>query len=325
MAEALLRRGQPVRVLCRAGSVARAPVGAEVVEGDITDAASVERAARGAGSIIHAAARVSRGGTRADFLRVNVDGLLHGLHAAAAARVERVLYTSSFFALGPSDAAGEAPCDETALFRACADLDHYQASKRAAALVAQHAARAGAPIVTLYPGVLIGPGRWTEGNFVTALVRDHLRGKLVPMPGGGVRPWSYVHVDDVVAGHLSALDHAPAGSSFVLGGENASLRGLFEGVRELTGVAPPRLSAPFPLMWLAGFGEEIGESVFGRSPRVLTRGVARVLDRAWALDSSRAARELAHAPRPLIDILRDTIAWLERQGEVAPGTLKAAP
>ncbi len=321
LVEALLRRGRAVRALCRPGHEA-APAGAEIAIGDVTDEASLERAAAGASAILHVAARVSRGGTRPDFDRVNVQGLANVLRAAAAARVSRIVYTSSFFALGPSDPEGHAPRDEHALDGACADLDHYQASKRAAAIVARRAADAGAPLVTLYPGVLVGPGRMTEGNFVTALVRDHLCGKLVPLPAGGMRPWSYVHVDDVVAGHLAALDVAPAGSSFVLGGENASLRSLFACVADLTGTPPPRLSVPFSMLWALGLGEEVGESAFGRPPRALTRGVARVLDRAWALDSSAASRALRHEPRSLRATLVDTIAWLEARGDVPAGTLK---
>jgi NAD+-dependent farnesol dehydrogenase len=322
IAQALLDRGESVRVLCRKGREGLAPAGAEPVAGDVTDAASFDRAASGARAIVHVAARVARGGSWRDFESVNVGGLTNALHAAASRRVPRIVYTSSFFALGPSDLEpGGEPASEDSVLRAASALDHYQASKREAALIARRAADAGAPLVTLYPGVIVGPGRLTEGNFITAMLRDHLRGKLVPLPAGGRKTWSYVHVDDVVAGHLAALDAPAPGSSYVLGGENASLRDLFERVRELTGARPPWISAPPALLWSVGLGEEAAQALFGRAPKQLTRGVARVLGRSWALDSARAKAELGHDPRPLRSILEQTIAWLQEQGHVPRGTL----
>lgn len=336
IAAALLARGETVRLLHRKGRASAlaplqprpgAPGRSVPVEGDVTDRSSLARSMAGCRAVLHVAGLVSRAGRREDFERVNVEGLGHVLAAAESVGLERVVYTSSFFALGPSDPRPGVPGppegrDERALDVRAPALDNYQTSKHHAALLARAEAAGGAPVIPLYPGAVVGPGPLTEGNFVTRLVLDHLTGRLVPLPEGGRRRWSFVHVDDVAAGHLLALDRGVPGESYVLGGENATLRDVFAIVAELTGRRPPRLSAPHPLPWLVGAGEELLEALLRRPPQQLTRGAARLLRREWALSSAKAARELGWAPRSLREILHDTVRWLEQSGQVPRGTLR---
>jgi nucleoside-diphosphate-sugar epimerase len=211
--------------------------------------------------------------------------------------------------------------DEEALSVPTEELDLYQSSKRAGALLARDAARAGAPIVTLYPGLVVGSGRLNESNVVTTMVRDHLLGRLVPLPAGGRCRWSFVHVDDVAEAHALALERGVLGKEYALSAESRTLRELFALVATLTGRPGPTLPLPRVLMWGVGAGEELLELAIGRPPRLLTRGAARLMSREWALSSDRAAREMGWQPRSLREALRETIAWLEREGHVPKGTL----
>lgn len=324
--QVLAARGAAVRLLCRRPPDATSlPPRGDVAIGDVRDARSIARAAGGCGAIVHLAGRVTRGGRRADFDAVNVEGLRHVLAAAAACRatVERVVCTSSVFALGPSDRPGVDPdgIDESALAVPAEELDHYQTSKRAGALLARDAARAGAPVVTLFPGLIVGSGRLNESNVVTTMVRDHLAGRLVPLPAGGRGRWSYVHVDDVAEAHALALERGVLGAEYALSAESRTLRELFALVTELTGRQGPTLPIPRALMWGVGAGEELLELAIGRPPRHLTRGAARLMCREWALSSDRATREMGWRARSLREALRETIAWLELEGHVPKGTL----
>src|SRR5262249_26493456 len=104
LAEGLAARGHDVRGFARDPRrwTAR-PAGAEVAQGDMTDPASIRRAACGRDAIVHAAALVKVWvKDKGAFDRVTVDGLRHLLAAAAEERA-RVFYTSSFLALGPTD------------------------------------------------------------------------------------------------------------------------------------------------------------------------------------------------------------------------------
>src|SRR2546422_828010 len=106
VARQFAERRIPFRVLVRDASRLGFDPGAadcSVFVGDLTDSGALEKAMRGAKQVVHTAALVKMWvRDRRDFERVNVNGLKELLRAAADAGVERVVYTSSFIALGPS-------------------------------------------------------------------------------------------------------------------------------------------------------------------------------------------------------------------------------
>ncbi len=181
----------------------------------------------------------------------------------------------------------------------------YARTKILADRAADAAVKAGAPLVRVYPGVVYGPGAFTEGNLVGRLIADHLRRKL---PGlvGPERPWSYSFVEDVAKGHCAALERGVAGGRYVIGGENAPQRRVFEIVREVTGRALPA-RIPFPVAAALGALEELRVNLFGGTP-LITRGAVEIFRHDWSLDSSEAVRTLGYTMTPLADGIRRTLA-----------------
>src|SRR5262249_20734621 len=204
---ALAARGHTVVVFARTASVSGLP--GRLVDGDIRDREALDRAAAGCDAVCHSAALVTIWRRRsADFDDVNVGGLENATAVATARRIPRILYTSSFVALPPRDR--DAPMA----------ANDYQRTKLAADRLADAAVADGVPLVRVYPGVVYGPGSFTEGNLLGRLVADHLRGKLPGLIGPENR-WSFAYVDDVAAGHCAALERGGAGARYALGGENA--------------------------------------------------------------------------------------------------------
>src|SRR3972149_1535356 len=109
IAEQLHRRNRRVRALCRTGSDTTflRSLGAEIVDGVLTDREVVRRACTGVDVVYHAAARVGDWGPWEDFVHVSVDGTQHLLEGAAAARVGRFLHISSISVYGHVDGVGE--------------------------------------------------------------------------------------------------------------------------------------------------------------------------------------------------------------------------
>ena len=276
-------RGHHPVVFARRASSARLP--GTPYDGDIRDRSALRRALDRVDVVIHTAALVSlwRPDPR-EFDAVNVDGLSNVLEAARAARVGRIVYTSSFLALPP--AGTNRPLE----------ANDYQRTKAAALAVARNAAAAGAPVVILFPGVVYGPGVDTEGNLVGRMIRDHLQRKL---PGliGADRRWSYSFVDDVAAAHVEAATRAAVHGEYVVGGENAPQMRVFEIVRDLAGRQVPR-RIPFFLADAIGAFEERKARWSGRPP-LLTRGTVQIFRHDWTLDSARSIQELNYAVMPL--------------------------
>ena len=87
---------------------------------------------------------------------------------------------------------------------------------------------------------------------------------------------------------------------------------LVEQVSAITGVKPPRFTAPAFLVKALVGGVELLSRIRGTSPPV-TRDVLQILGRYAWYDTAKAHHELGWEPRPLQQTLTDTVAWLREQ------------
>jgi farnesol dehydrogenase len=292
-----------------ARTASRSGLPGTLIDGDIRDRIALERAAAGCDAISHSAALVSIWRRRReDFDDINIGGLRNVLAAAGTQHVKRVLYTSSFLALPPRDVV-ERP--------ERVEANDYQRTKIAADRVAGEAVRNGSPLVRVYPGVVYGPGTFTEGNLIGRLIADHLKGRL---PGliGPENLWSYAYVDDVAAGHCAALEGGAIGAQYALGGENASQMRVFDLVSQITGRRRPR-RIPFGVATALGAAEELRVNLFGGTPLV-TRGVVDIFRHDWSLDSGPAIRDIGYSITPLDEGVRRTVESITSPTSMTGGT-----
>jgi len=291
---ALAREGHEPIVFARTASSARLP--GRAIDGDVRDTRAVTAAAAQVEAICHTAALVALWRPDpSEFDAINVSGLQSVLSAARELETARVVYTSSFLAMPPADS----PHVLTA--------NHYQRTKVAARDLARRAGKEGVPMVTLYPGVIYGPGPATESNLVGRLMRDHLGGRL---PGviGGDRLWSFTYLDDVADAHVAALTRPTVGREYAVGGVNAPQRAIYEFLREQRGRPLPR-NIPRALALAVGAVQELFSNVVRRPP-LLTRGVVEIFSHDWSLDSTSAQADLGLKVTPLEDGLARTLAGL---------------
>ncbi|KAK7817371.1 putative dihydroflavonol 4-reductase [Quercus suber] len=156
--------------------------------------------------------------------------------------IEKLIYTSSFFALGPTDDGCVA--DENQVHHEKYFCTEYEKSKAYADKIAIQAASEGVPIVAVYPGVIYGPGKVTAGNVVARMIYGNYLLIWV-----FVKVWkrqiSFSHVDDVVEGHIAAMNKGQPGERYLLTGENASFRHVFDIAAIITETKKPLFSIPF--------------------------------------------------------------------------------
>jgi farnesol dehydrogenase len=312
VAHALAGAGHELRLLARESSNLDGLPAGEIVRGDVTDRESLRRAAEGCGAICHLAALVKTWvPDPSRFDAVNVQGLRHVLEAARDGGA-RLVYTSSFIAIGP---AGPQPADESRIHPGDHYRNDYERTKAQADTLARAAAAAGQDVVMLYPGVIYGPGELTEGNIVVKLVMDHARGRMPAILGPGDRLWSYAYVDDVAQGHRAALERGRAGERYFLAGDNVDMNGFFATLQEASGLRPPRWHLPYAAASAMGRVLLGWAELTGHPPQLTHREVA-IFREHWAYSSAKAERELGYRSRPLREGLRQTVDWLRAQGLV---------
>lgn len=306
--------GHEVQGLVRAGSSWNdRPADAMEVTGDVTDPAALGRAATGCDAIVHAAALVKMWvRDRTEFDRVNVQGLANVI-AAARESGARLIYTSSFIALGPTD--GDTFHEESPR-RSESFYTDYERTKWLADQLARNTPSDGLDMVRLYPGVVYGPGALTQGNYIVQLLLQHARGKLPGILGTGSLRQCFSYVDDVTAGFVTALEKAKPGSGYILGGDNRTVLELFDCFEASAGVSTPKRKIPFGVATLIGKLQRWRAQLTGIEPE-LTDEVVGVYRHEWAYSSDAAVRDLDYRVTGLAEGVAKTTEWLRRTGELA--------
>jgi dihydroflavonol-4-reductase len=306
VAERLRERGDEVVALVRTPAKAGKlkELGCEIVAGDLLSAEAIQTGVKGCDAVFHIAADYRVGipaGERAAMHEANVTGTEIILDAATDAGVGKIVYVSTIGYFG--NTRGEV-VDETFERTDFDWLSAYDETKYLAHKVADDRIAKGAPIVTVQPGGVYGPGDASD----LAMLIDRVRaGKLPALPMGDVG-FNFVYVDDVVEGIILAHDKGRVGESYVLGGERTTLAGLVTKLSEMEGRKPPR---PLPDVFVkasAPFGPLVGK-LMGLPPnmRELIKAAEGVT--YWAKDD-KARSELGYAPRDLDTGLKQTLAAL---------------
>ncbi|HEX7048679.1 MAG TPA: NAD-dependent epimerase/dehydratase family protein [Longimicrobiales bacterium] len=306
LARRLAADGDRLRCLVRADSdtAELERLGAERIEGDITDAAALVRGLDGVELAYHLAAIYDVGvvDERA-MTRTNVEGTRAFLDAVARAGTPRAVYVSTTAALAPvTDGEG----DENTEYPPDARYPSaYHRTKAEAHRLARAAQRDGLPLIIACPAYVYGPGdRGPGGRFLMDLLAGRMPG-LLARPGW----FSYVHVDDVVEGLILAAERGVPGETYVLSGEHCSVNDFAARAAALAGRRPPRLRFPVPLARLTGTAlDAIGRRTGMRFP-ISRESVDVAAELRWLHSNAKAGRELGWTPRPLADGLPETIAW----------------
>lgn len=310
----LLAPHHDVRLLVRPTSDReRFPESVEFAEGDVTDRASLERAVEGCDAVLHGAALVKIMAPREQFDRINVGGLENVLAACATADISKIVYVSSFMALGPTEHGPGGVLDESAPADDRDWINDYERTKTLSDRHAREAIARGVPLVVVYPGVIYGPGELTEGNIVLRHVLDLVHHRLPALLGKAERVWNYSFVEDVAAGIVAALISAPAGERYVLGGDNVSQGDFYATVGKVTGEKMPSLRMPDPLAKLSGAMMKGWAKLTGGVPS-LTPDLVEVYRHDWALSSKKAESEIGYTWRSFEEGLRESVEWLRTTG-----------
>jgi nucleoside-diphosphate-sugar epimerase len=299
----LLERGDDVVAWVRnpAKGEALTARGAELREGDLSDRAAIAAAMEGCDAVIHGAAVYEVGIPKSEhpaMYNANVVGTENVLGAALDAGIPRVVYISTIGAFGNTH--GQV-VDETYEHPGKSFTSYYEETKYEAHQIAKRLIAEGLPCVIVQPGGVYGPD---DHSALGKQMLDFLSGRmpLVPFADLGM---NMVHVEDVAAGVLLALDKGRVGEAYVLGDQITTMRDLMDATAKVAGKRPPRGNLPTGLMKvIAPLGPVIGR-VMGQPPNF--RELISSSDGVtfWA-KQDKAVAELGFQPRGLDTGLRQT-------------------
>jgi dihydroflavonol-4-reductase len=304
----LLAEHMQVRVLVRPNSDRRNLEGldVEVVEGDLRERASLERALQGCHALFHVAADYRLWAREPQELyRSNVEGTRNIMLAAAETGVERIVYTSSVATLGIHPDG--TPSNEDTRVTVHDMIGDYKRSKYLAEDEVRKLVRQQRlPIVIVNPSTPIGPHD-IKPTPTGRLILDAARGRMPAYVDTGL---NIVHVDDVATGHLAAFQRGEIGERYILGGENLMLKDILCRIAAITHRRPPRWrlsqSAVMPIAYASEFMARI---TGGRwQPQATVDGI-RMSKKLMFFSSDKAMQDLNYHPRPADEALQDAVDW----------------
>jgi uncharacterized protein YbjT (DUF2867 family) len=275
---ALRARELPVRALARHPEheeTLRA-WGVDVVQGDMTDAESLRRAAEGADTVLHLVA--IRQGRPEQFERIMIEGTRNLLAAAQEAGARRFILMS---ALGTTEQTK--------------DLVPYWHAKW---IEEQDVKASGLDHVIFRPSFIFG----SDGGILPTFAKLARRTPVTPITGSGKQRIQPIWVDDVAEFFAKAVDlDAATNRTWELGGPEAvTWDELWQRLKRVLGLRRPSVHMP---MWFMRANALVTERLPGNIP--LTRDLLKMLEAGDnATDDDSAAPTFDIRLMPLDEQLR---------------------
>ena len=315
----LIERGEDVRAFVLPGdpAIQYVPKEAEIVEGDLTDMASLEKlfdVEEGTETIVlHIASIVT---VNPDYsskvMEVNVDGTRNIIRLCLShPECKKLVYCSSTGAI-PEAAMGQA-IREVRRFDPDEVVGCYSRSKAMASqavLDAVHEQGLNACIV--HPSGIMGPEDYAIGETTGTLIKI-IKGE---MPAGIDGSFNLCDVRDLAAGTIAAADKGKAGECYILANEPVSFRDFSRMVSDEAGCKKVGVFLPVWAASIMGGMMEKKAKKKGTKP-MMTRFSVYNLARNNKFDSTKAIRELGYSTRSYRDTIHDEIAWLKDTGKIA--------
>jgi dihydroflavonol-4-reductase len=301
----LRERGDEVVALVRSPEKGASlkDMGCDLEGGDLSDKGTLREGMRDCDAAIHGAAMYEVGipeSERGAMYEANVLGTENVLRAALEEKIPKVVYISTVGAFGNTHGR---VVDETYRHPGREFTSFYEETKVKAHRIAQRLIDdEGLPCVIVQPGGVYGPG---DHSAIGTQIHQFLAGRLplIPFPELG---FNMVHVDDVAAGVLLALDNGQIGEAYVLGGQITTMREAMDTLARVAGKKAPKRAMPTSLLKvMTPIGPVVGR-LMGQPPNLSELISAADGVTYWARHD-KAIEQLDYSPRGLEEGLRDTL------------------
>lgn len=310
LAKKLAEQGNIIHIVARSAHKASQMFEGEsfqVFEGDLLEPEKLLAAAQHCQEIYHLAAHAKVWDKDPNaFYKMNVEGTICILETALKAGIGRVVLTSTAGVLGPSV---QGIVSETTI-QSVPHSTEYERTKAISEEKSKAYLAKGLEIVTLNPTRIYGYGQRSESNAVTTLLEKYWQKKWRILPGDGKRIGNYVWVEDVVNGHILAMEKGRSGERYILGGENATYSALFDIFADTVGHKLPLLPLPIPIMTFFAHLQMLRTRLTGKPPLITPSFIKKYLY-DWQVSSQKAEQELGYCITPLRQGIAQTYDWLK--------------
>lgn len=279
-----------------------------VIKGDLSDRELLKRGMKSCDWVFHMAAYAKPSFRDSSVVTaINIEGTVNVFEAALESGVKKVVFTSTGGTMSYSR-DGKPVGEKTNINPELHTL--YEKTKAEAEKIAIDYLSRGLEVIIVNPTRVYGPGRLSESNSLTRIMKLYMSGKWRINPGDGRSIGNYVFVDDVAEGHILAAMHGRGGERYILGGENHSFNSLFETIGAAAGKRRILIKIPAGLMKAIVGAITFISGLLRMSPPI-TRDFLDKYLKDWIMSSDKAKRELGYEITPLAEGVSLTIDWIK--------------
>ena len=282
----------------------------EIVEGDVRQIDSLIQAFEGGDVVYHLAGIISILPGKSELLyQVNVEGTRNVVEACLKTKIRRLVYTSSIHAV--KEPPHGTVIDETFPFDPDNVLGDYAKSKAQATLEVLNGVKQGLNVVIVCPTGVIGPYDYKTSE-MGQLITDFIQRKLKAYVDGA---YDFADVRDVATGLILACEKGCSGESYILSGEQITVRDLLLMLQEITKVKAPSLKIPAWLARTVGKIAPLYHRLTNTKP-LFTAYSIDVLASNSVINSEKARCKLGYSARSIRESIEDTVRWLRENGKL---------
>ncbi len=220
--------------------------------------------------------------------------------------IKRVVFTSSAGIFGPS-------IDGQINEQTKRTMDYfieYERTKAIAETKLREYAAKGLNAVIVNATRVYGPGLLNKSNGSAIMIKSYTEGKWRILPGNGKSIGNYVFIDDVVNGHILAMQKGKSGEQYILGGDNVSYIQFFDIVSRICGKKHTMIKLPLFIMLAVANIMMFLNFVFKIKP-LITPPLVRKFNYNWNVSSAKAMKELGYKPLTFAEGAQKTIEWIK--------------
>jgi nucleoside-diphosphate-sugar epimerase len=181
-------------------------------------------------------------------------------------------------------------------------------------LVSQYVSN-GLQVVIVSPAKVYGPGHISHSLMMNAVILKFLKNRITFIPGPGTYKVSFAFIDDIVTGHILAMEKGKSGECYILGGPNVSYFEFFNRLRRLTFCKAFIVMLPKMFIQALARIQELNHKLWNTNV-VFTVKSVDLLFCNNTFSSNKAVRELGYTITPLDEALQKTIQYLNHEKKV---------
>lgn len=240
------------------------------------------------------------------YFDINVVGTMNVLEACIKANVRRVVVTSTAGVFG---AKKNGSIDE----KTARDMDYFNAYESSKALCESKIKDYvidGLDVIIVSPTRIYGPFLNKIPHSVNLLIYKFVNENWRFIPGNGLKIANYVYIEDVVNGHILAMETGKKGQTYILGGTNHDYLEFFNTLKSCTGLHRNMYKIPQFILYMYAFLQLL-KAQCGGEPDITPKWMAKT-QYDWKVNPAKAVNDLGLKITPLQLGLQSTIEWMQK-------------